>query len=70
MINVEITMTMAVVGVVYLLFHNLVKLVKMKAMTDIISFIVVGVMTLVERPVSTSAMVSHRIRPLFHTELG
>lgn len=70
MINVEITMTMAVVGMCSLLIQGFVKLIKMNAMTDFISFIVVGVMTLVERPVSTSAMISHRTRPLNRTELG
>lgn len=48
MINVEITMAMAVVGMGSLLIHNVVNLINMKAMTDIISFIVVGVMTFVE----------------------
>lgn len=47
-INVEITMAMAVVGMGSLLIHNVVNLINMKAMTDIISFIVVGVMTFVE----------------------
>lgn len=68
MINVEITMTMAAVGVGSLLVLNVVKLIKMNAMIDFISFIVVEVMTLVERPVSTSAMISYRTRPLNHTE--
>lgn len=70
MINVEITMTMAVVGLGFFLVQGFVKLIKMNAMTDIVSFIVVGVMTLVERPVSTSAMISHRTRPLSLAELG
>lgn len=70
MINVEITMTMAVIGMCPLLIQGFVKLIKMNAMTDFISFIVVGVMTLVERPVSTSAMISHRTRPLSRTEFG
>lgn len=70
MINVEITITMAAVGMGSLLIFNVVKLIKMNAMIDFISFIVVGVMTLVERPVSTSAMISYRTRPLSRTELG
>lgn len=70
MINVEITMTMAVVGMGFFLIQGFLKLIKMNAMTDIVSFIVVGVMTLVERPVSTSAMISHRMRPLIRVELG
>lgn len=70
MINVEVTMTMAVVGLGFFLVQGFVKLIKMNAMTDIVSFIVVGVMTLVERPVSTSAMISHRTRPLGRVELG
>ena len=61
-------MTMAAVGVGSLLVLNVVKLIKMNAMIDFISFIVVEVMTLVERPVSTSAMISYRTRPLNHTE--
>ena len=70
MINVEITMTMAVVGMGFFLIQGLFKFIKMNAMTDYLSFIVVGVMTLVERPVSTSAMISHRTRPLSRAELG
>ncbi len=70
MINVEITMTMAVVGMGSLLIYNVVKLIKMNAMIDLISIIVVGVMTLVEGLVLTSAMISHRTRPLDRTELG
>ena len=54
-------MTMVVVGVGLLFFFGMVKLIKMNTMTDFISFIVVGVMTLVERPASTSTMISHRI---------
>ena len=70
MINVEITVTMATVGMVSLLVYNVVKLIKTNAMIEFISFIVVGVMTLVEGQVSTSAMISHRTRPLDRTELG
>ena len=70
MINVEITMTMAAVGMVSLLINNVVKLIKMNAMIEFISFIVVEVMTLVEGQVSISAMISHRTRPLYRTELG
>ncbi len=64
MINVEVTMTMAAVGMGSLLIYNVVKLIKMNAMIESISFIVVEVMTLVEGQVSTSAMISHRTRPL------
>lgn len=70
MINVEVTMTMAVVGLGFFIVQCFMKLIKMNAMTDIISFIVVGVMTLVERPVSASTMISHRMRPLGRAELG
>ncbi len=63
-------MTMAVVGISLFIFNLLVELIKMNAMMDLISFIVVGVMTFVERPVSTSAMISHQIRPLASIELG
>ena len=70
MINVEVSMTMAVVGVSLFIFNLLVELIKMNAMMNIISFIVVGVMTFVERPVSTSAMISHQIKPLTSIELG
>ena len=69
MINVEVTMTMAVVGLGFFIVQCFMKLIKMNAMTDIISFIVVGVMTLVERPVSASTMISHRMRPLGRAEL-
>ena len=70
MINVEITVTMVAVGMGCLLFQGFVQLIKMNAMTDFLSFIVFGVMTLVERPVSTSAMISQRIRSLSRAELG
>lgn len=71
MINVEVSVTMAVVGVGLFIYQIInVELIKMNAMMDLISLIVVGVMTFVERPVSTSAMISHQIKPLTSIELG
>lgn len=71
MINVEISVTMAVVGVGLFIYQMInVELIKMNAMMKFVSFIVVGVMTFVERPASTSAMISHQIRPLAYIELG
>ena len=62
---VEFSVTMAVVGVsFFFLFKMIYELIIMNAMKNITSFIVVGVMTFVERPASTSAMISHRMRPL------
>lgn len=47
-INVEISMTMAVVGVGLFIYQSMnVGLIKMNAMIGFISFIVVGVMTFV-----------------------
>lgn len=71
MINAEISVTMAVVGVGLFIYQIInVELIKMNAMMELISFIVVGVMTFVERPASTSAMISHQTRPLTNIELG
>lgn len=70
MITVEFSMTIAIVGVGFFLVLKMVKLIKRNAMIDFISFILVGVMTFVERPASTLAMISHRNRPLAYIELG
>lgn len=71
MINAEISVTMAVVGVGLFIYQIInVELIKMNAMMELISFIVVGVMTFVEGLVSTSAMISHQMRPLANIELG
>lgn len=71
MINVEISMTMAVVGVGLFIYQIInVELMKMNAMMEFVSFIVVGVMTFVERPASTSAMISYQTRPLAYIKLG
>lgn len=71
MINVEISETMAVVGVGLFIYQMLnVELIKMNAMMELFSFIVVGVMTFVERPASTSAMISNQTKPLTFIELG
>lgn len=71
MINVELSVTMAVVGVGLFIYQIInVELINMNAMMELISFIVVGVMTFVERPASTSAMISYQMRPLTSTELG
>lgn len=70
-INVEISVTMAVVGVSLFINQIIdVALIKMNAMIEFMSFIVVGVMAFVERPASTSAMISHRTKPLTHIEIG
>ena len=70
-INVEISVTMAVVGVSLFILHEIiVALIKMNAMMSFISYIIVGVMAFVERPALTSAMISHRIRPLTCIEIG
>jgi hypothetical protein len=62
---------MAVVGVSFFIYQIIiVELIKMNAMIDFISFIVVGVMAFVERPASTSAMISHQTRPLARIEIG
>ena len=71
MINVEISVTMAVVGVGLFIYQIVnVELIKMNAMMELISFIVVGVMTFVERPASTSAVISNQTKPLAFIELG
>ena len=70
-INVEISVTMAVVGISLFIYQMIfVELIKMNAMIEFISFIVVGVMTFVEGPALTSAMISHRTRPLTRIEIG
>lgn len=57
-------MTMAAVGVDLLLYKGITSFIKTNAMTEILSFIIVGVVTFMGRPASASAMISHQTRPL------
>lgn len=64
MINVNITLAMAGVVAGFFIFLIIVKPVIITAMKNYYSIILVGVMTFVERLVSTSAIISQRVEPL------